>query len=144
MKTIETEIVIHAPIERVWQVLSDVSRWADWNPFVRSFEGHLKKGERVTVKIGPPGRSTTTFRPRLLVVDPSLGIVWLGVLGFRGLFDGEHHIELESVPDGKTRVHHFERFSGILVPLLAGLLRDAATGFTAMNEALKARVEASA
>jgi hypothetical protein len=141
MKTIETEILISAPVERVWAVLSDVSRWSDWNPFVRSFTGELKIGERVTVKIGPPGRSTMTFRPRILEVDQK--IIWLGSLGFRGIFDGEHHIELESLAEG-TRVRHFERFSGILVPLLAGLLKDTASGFTAMNEALKARVEAGA
>ena len=139
MKTIETEIVIRAPLERVWSVLSDVAHWSDWNPFVRSFAGELKVGERVTVKIGPPGRSTTTFRPRILEADRK--IVWLGSLGFRGIFDGEHHIELDSLAEG-TRVRHFERFSGILVPLLASLLRDTVSGFTAMNEALKARVEA--
>lgn len=141
MRRIDTQIDIAAPPERVWSILADTARWNEWNPFVRSFEGELREGARVKVKIGPPGKGTTTFRPRLLAVRPGRELRWLGRLGLPGLFDGEHHMSLEPLPDGGTRFHHGERFSGLLVPLLGGLLRATEQGFTAMNQALKAKAE---
>ena len=44
MKVIHTEIEIHAPAERVWQVLTDLAAYPDWNPFIRSVEGEIKAG----------------------------------------------------------------------------------------------------
>jgi hypothetical protein len=144
MKSIATSIEIAAPPSRVWSVLADVARWSEWNPFVRSFEGKLEEGARVTVKIGPPGKTTTTFRPCVLAASSEKGIRWLGRLGLPGIFDGEHHIGLEPLDGGRTRVHHSEQFRGLLVPLLGGLLRETEKGFHAMNQALKARVEGGA
>jgi hypothetical protein len=140
MRTIETTIEIAASPERVWSVLADVARWQEWNPFVRSFEGELREGARVKLRIGPPGRGTTTFRPRVLEAN-GRALRWLGHLGVPGLFDGEHHIRLERLTEQRTRVHHGERFAGLLVPLLSGLLKDTEKGFWAMNRALKARAE---
>jgi hypothetical protein len=40
-------------------------------------------------------------------------------------------------------LEHAERFSGLLPPLMGGLLKDSEEGFRLMNQALKTRVEAS-
>jgi hypothetical protein len=143
VKRIDTHIDIAAPPERVWALLADTPRWKEWNPFVRSFEGELREGARITVKIGPPGKGTTTFRPRLLVVRANQELRWLGRLGIPGIFDGEHHMRLEARPGGGTRFHHGEAFGGILVPLFGSLLKATEKGFVAMNEALKTKAEGS-
>ena len=36
---LHTEIDIDATPEVVWQVLTDLDRWADWNPFITSSVG---------------------------------------------------------------------------------------------------------
>jgi hypothetical protein len=141
VKRIDTEIEIAASPERVWALLADTPRWKEWNPFVRSFEGELREGARITVKIGPPGKAPMTFKPRLLAVRANEELRWLGRLVIPGLFDGEHHMRLEALPGGKTRFHHGEAFGGILVPLLGSLLKATEKGFVAMNEALKAKAE---
>src|SRR5690606_40263556 len=45
---------IHAPPERVWQVIMDVERWHEWTPSISSIErlqpGELKAGDRVRIK----------------------------------------------------------------------------------------------
>ncbi len=39
MKEIYTEIEIQASPERVWQALTDLERFSQWNPFIRSAKG---------------------------------------------------------------------------------------------------------
>ncbi len=137
MRTIETEIVIQAPAERVWRILTDFPSHAAWDPFIASIEGEAAPGARLRVRFRAGGR----FRPRVTEVGDGRVLEWLGSLGVRGLFDGRHRFELH--PDGgATRLVHRERFSGLLVPLLGRALAGAARGFAEFNRALKERAEA--
>jgi hypothetical protein len=91
------------------------------------------------VCIQPPGRAAMTFKPKVLTATRARE--WRGRLIVPGLFDGEHAFRIED--RGRTcRLHHSERFSGVLAPLFgAGLLDATRHGFEAMNAALKSRVE---
>jgi hypothetical protein len=74
--------------------------------------------------------------------DHAERLQWLGHLWTTGLFDGEHRFVLEPLDDGRTRLTHAERFSGVLAPLVWRLGgRATERGFEAMNLALKQRVE---
>jgi hypothetical protein len=85
-----------------------------------------------------------TLHPTVLEAEPNRTFRWLGRLFVPGLFDGEHHFVLEALGDNRTRLIQQERFTGLLVPLLAGSLDEhTLAGFHAMNAALKARAEAS-
>lgn len=81
------------------------------------------------------------FHPRVIRVKKNAEFAWKGNVLFPGLFDGEHFFRLEQAGQDQTRLIHGEKFSGILVPLLKGLLKDTASGFELMNKALKERVE---
>ena len=59
-----------------------------------------------------------------------------------GLFDGEHELCLEPTADGGTRFVQRESFTGLLVPMMPRVLDDTATGFAAMNTALRDRAVA--
>ncbi len=143
MKSIRTEILIDAPKENVWRILTDFQKYPEWNPFIRSFKGGIEEGGRFAVSIQQPGKKPMTFKPRCLVLRKDEEFRWLGHLFIKGLFDGEHIFRLEETPEGKTNLIHCENFSGILVPLLWKQL-DTATraGFEEMNKALKTRAEA--
>jgi hypothetical protein len=143
VKEISTGIEISAPPERVWAILADTARWGEWNPFIPTVEGALAVGERLKVRIKPPGGPGMTFRPKLLKVDPARELRWLGSLLVPGVLDGEHAFELARLGAAATQFRQSERFSGMLVPLFAGALGKAEAGFRAMNEALKARAEAA-
>jgi len=141
MYEMRTEIDIAAAPSDVWRVLTDAASFSDWNPFIRRMEGELREGGNLKVEVGSPGRSSMKFRPRLLCVQPGKELRWRGRLVLPGLFDGEHVFELHPTAEG-TRFVHREEFSGILVPVLKGMLqRDALPGFEAMNQALKERAE---
>ncbi len=64
--SIHTEIDIDAPPAAVWAVLADGPAYPTWNPFVKSLEGELVEGKRISVNIQPPGKGVSTFTPVLL------------------------------------------------------------------------------
>ncbi|MBX0347850.1 MULTISPECIES: SRPBCC domain-containing protein [Haloarcula] len=143
MRTIETTIDVDATPADVWATLTDFESYPEWNPFVTAIEGTPTAGDRLDIRIEPPEGRGRGFKPRVTAADPGERLAWLGRLGVPGLFDGRHEFRLEELDDGRTRLHHSESFSGLLV----GLLLDEANiraGFEAMNEALRARVEGTA
>ncbi len=145
MKILRTEIEINASAERVWQVLADSDAYPLWNPFISRLTGTLKQGGRLEIRLIPPGGMAMTFHPVVLAVAPNREIRWIGRLVMPGLFDGEHHFEIEPLGPDRVRFIQEERFSGVLVPFLAASLdRHTKAGFKAMNEALKIRAERSA
>jgi hypothetical protein len=82
------------------------------------------------------------LKPTVVTWEEGRQLAWLGHLGIPGVFDGEHHLEVHETEDGKSRFVHWERFSGLLVPLMKRVLAgETRTGFVAMNEALKKRAE---
>ena len=48
----ETEVIMDAPQEKVWQVLTDVHAYPDWNPFITSIEGEMKLGRSINYRNG--------------------------------------------------------------------------------------------
>lgn len=143
--SIKTEIEIDAPAHTVWKVLTGADAFSEWNPFVKSMAGDLKAGNTLAITVQPDGKSAMKFAPKVLKANPNQELRWLGKLGFKGIFDGEHYFVLEETPRGTTILRHGETFRGLLAyPLFAMIGKDTRTGFEAMNQALKARVEARA
>ena len=141
MRTIEARTIVDAPLIAVWRVLSAGQQYADWNPFITVVDGELVAGSRPTLRIRPPGRRASTFRPLVTHASPEAGLRWLGHLMVPGLCDADHQFHLTPLPDGGTQLVQRETFRGLLVPLLTGMLEPTRQGFEAMNEALRQRVE---
>lgn len=143
--SINTEIEISASAKNVWEELTNSADYSEWNPFVKHLSGDIEVGKRLNVTIQSEGRSPMDFTPEVLVADESRELRWVGRLGFKGVFDGEHYFMLEETKRGTTILHHGEKFTGILAyPLLALIREDTLKGFEAMNQALKTRVETKA
>ena len=141
MLELRTETEIDAPVERVWQVLTDFETFPEWNPFIRRIRGKPVEGSRLQVFLGASGARGMRFRPKVLKVVPNRELRWLGRLGFPRLFDGEHIFELQSLGPGRTKFVQREQFRGIFLPFLRrSLQRDARRGFEEMNQALRQRV----
>lgn len=142
-RRIRSAIEIHAPLETVWQILTDFSSYPDWNPHIRKVLGTPAAGERITIHTRPPGGRTVVMRPLVTRWSPPNELRWRATFLARGLFTGEHGFRLEMIDRGRVRFVQDESFSGLLVPLYSRL-RLAATrrGFEEVNEALRERAEA--
>jgi len=142
---LHTEIEINAPAETVWDILTDLNDYPNWNPFITESSGDVAVGAKLVNRLQPPGGKAMTFKPVVTVVEPAQTFEWLGRLGVPGLFDGRHRFTLVATPSGDTRVVHTEQFRGVLVRLMRKSLdKQTHAGFEAMNAALKTRAEAVA
>jgi EmrB/QacA subfamily drug resistance transporter len=143
VKTVTAVIDIHATPAHVWEVLTDLSRYPEWNPHIRAGTGQVAAGNRLTLRMYPPKGRPVTIRPLVLAAVP--GAEWRlrgglpGILG-RLIFTGEHSFTLTPVPGG-TRVAQSETFRGALVPFIGKTLTAAQHSFQEHNEALRKRVE---
>ena len=144
MKVLHPEIEIDAPAERVWHLLTDFASYPQWNPFIRNISGQPTKGERLEVRLEPPGGRGMTFKPEVLNAEPNRELRWLGHLLMPGLFDGEHSFIIQPLEEDRVRFVQREAFKGVLVPIFARSLEaNTQRGFEEMNRALKERTEAA-
>jgi len=138
---LHTHIDIDASPEVVWQVLTDLEHWSEWNPFITSSVGKPEVGEKLVNRMEPPGGRAITFKPHVTVVEEGTTFEWLGKLGVSGVFDGRHRFDVEANATG-TKLTQSESVDGILVRLMRKSLdTQTKSGFEAMNIALKDRAE---
>lgn len=140
--TVRTDrIQINAPIDFVWEVLTDVEKYGEWNPFTSQARTDFKIGSpaHLLVRMGPTKfRITETVcafeKPRLIAWSRKFGTSWL-------LFVvREQH--LEPVSDDSCSYHNVDLLSGVLSPIISllfgGYMRR---GFGDVGVGLKLRAE---
>ena len=142
MKSLHAAIDIDAPAERVWQVVSDFGKYADWNPFIVRATGEPRVGERLDITIAAPGMKPVSFRPRVLDVEPGRLIRWKGEFKLPGLFDGRHALIVDALDGGRSRFTTHEDVTGILLPFVGKVMTASQQGFELMAQAVKQRAEA--
>lgn len=82
---VDTELVIYTPVDAIWSALTDIDRWAEWNPLIDEarLEGPLAPGSVIHWRT-----SGLTLASTLVVVAPRREIGWDGTdQGIRGLHD---------------------------------------------------------
>ncbi len=83
---LSTSIDNDAPPEPVWQVLTDLDAYPQWNRFMtRAKEAVV--GARLSLTLHPVDARRITLGPTVLEATPGRQLRWLGV---SGVFEGEH------------------------------------------------------
>jgi hypothetical protein len=103
MKSIYTDIEISASPDRIWNILLDVNKYPEWNPFIINVEGVFKEGEKIKVTLHQVDSKPMVFKPRCKKLNIAKELRWLGHLFIPGLFDGEHIFELQTLENGNTK-----------------------------------------
>lgn len=135
----DVSVAIAAPAERVWQVISDIDRWAEWTPSIRSVkrlqDAPFAVGSRALVRQPklPPAVWTIT------AIEPGRSFSWTSAgPGFRVL---AHH-RVAPLDGGGSRARLTIEHEGLLGALLGRLTRDITVRYMAYEAAgLKARSE---
>jgi|SRR3954447_13117468 hypothetical protein len=144
---LRTSVDIDATPERVWQVLTDLPAYPQWNPFVTAAEGTVAEGSRLSLTLLPVNALIRpTLRATVVEAVPGQRLRLqsrMDRLGLPGLLDVEHTISL-TPNGGGVRLWQDSHMSGLLLPLTIGALnRRRLAAFHAMNAALKDRSEAA-
>ncbi len=142
MRVIHT-LEVAAPAATVWNVVTDLARYPEWNPFVVACRSTLEPGSPIVMRVrvlpfvAQPQRETILEHVPGRRLSYGLTPLPLGVLASRR----SHEVEAL----GPERARYVSRFelSGWLAPLVAMLLgQRLRAGFTAMSSALVARAAA--
>ena len=134
------EIIIKAPIEKVWEILTTLEKYADWNPLLYHAQGTIKEGETVFIHAKTPTKEMK-LKCEVTKVEPPYEFSWFFAVIHPFLFRGEHIFRIEPVSEG-VKFADREWFKGLLLPTQAKDLRT--NGLSAMIEmakALKVRAE---
>jgi hypothetical protein len=141
MKNVSATVQIDAPPAKVWVALTDLAAYPRWNPLFPEASGQITVGSRLTLKTIQPNGRTMTIKPKILAVEPNAELRWSA--GLPGVIGGEHSFTFTLTPaDGGTRLVQSEAFRGLLVPFSIKTLAAAQSSYQALNNALKAYVEA--
>ena len=137
MKSYEAETVIDAPPEPVWDVLTDLGGYPDWDSGIIKTEGTI--GARSKIKIWTEATPERAFPLRVDGLDARRMMEWSGGLPL-GLFTGTRRFTLEP-EDGGTRVRVREEYRGPLLGLIWRTMPDLQPSFDQFVAGLKAEVE---
>ena len=138
---IMTEIIINSPSQKIYEILTNLSDYEKWNPFIIKSEGIVGVGNRIknTMKNGD---KNIVFKPKILEADGEKKFAWLGSFGMKGIFDGYHYFYLKPIDGNKVLFIHGEKFSGIFARLILNKIRKQThRNFIMMNEAIKELAE---
>ena len=109
------EVVVNAPVAKVWGVLSDVPAW-DKNLEPGVHDIHVEDGVVVDAPFTRTSRGTR-MKARFAVVDKERELAWTGSV--RGGVKAVHRYCLEPLSDTTTKVTAGESMAGPLLALAA-------------------------
>ncbi|MBW6473244.1 MAG: SRPBCC domain-containing protein [Anaerolineaceae bacterium] len=142
MKENRNEIVINAPPEQVWQVLTDLEHYSEWNPLLYRGSGTVKLGETVVVD-AKTATKDMNFVCKVIKVEPFKEFAWKFHVIHPILFRGVHALRIEPIDQETVTFIDTESFWGLLLPTQAkDLTTNGLTAMIEMGSALKERVEA--
>lgn len=134
-------ITIDATAGRVWQIVTDLAAYPQWNPYLREALGTIAAGTRLRLLVNAPG-GVFALAPRITKVNWGRAFSWLDRTGLPGLLDSHHEVSIEEVSDRQVRLVQESRVEGMLVPLLRRRLQASLDGgLGQMNRAVKRRAE---
>jgi hypothetical protein len=143
-KTIRTEIEIDAAPATIWEILTDLDSYQEWNPHITEASGDLQEQATIEIHVqGTESRSRmVTMTATVTDIEPGRTLQWIGSLFFSWIFEGRHTFYLEPLDNDRTRFSNHEHRSGLLAPLVTD--DNSWRAYEEMNRALAERAEAHA
>jgi hypothetical protein len=139
---IRTEIGISAPPSRVWGVLTDFTRYPEWNPFVLEVKGDVYQDAPIHYRFEMPRGIRIWTAAVAVTFKPESELRFSAHLLLPSLFRGDHYFAIESTGRNDIIFHHGEIISGLLFPPVQLILQKHGPPiFQALNKALKQRAE---
>ena len=141
---IDHDLEINAPPEKVWEVISDLDSYGEWNPFVLECRSTLKPGDplRMKVKLGSGVRQE---QERVASYNEGVGFSYRMEPPPLGALASYRSHKIVPLGEGRSRyISHFE-LNGWLSPVVKAFVGSKLqAGFDGMSHGIKDRAEALA
>lgn len=137
-----SEARISASSEVVWNIIMDLDRYPDWNPYTIGMMSTLKIGDPMVMQVKMSDTLTIEQTENIRVLEQGHKVCW-GIDTTTPEFNsGERCQWLEPLPDGGTHWINEDLIEGTANPLVTALFGDSVqNGFDAVGVALKKRAE---
>lgn len=138
---IDRELEIEAPAHVVWNVISDLPAYGQWNPFVPECRSTLKLGDPIEMQVNLRGARRRQVE-WMTGIEEGRGFSYrMRPLPLGALSSARHHL-IEPLDDQRCRYQsHFE-LRGWLMPLVRRLMEsELDKGFSGMTQGIKRRSE---
>lgn len=147
MRTASTSLVIQAPIDKVWEVMTAIEQYPAWNPFIYEVKADAlapKVGGEMTFQVKFANGSTATSKERVNIFSPpqegqsstaEWSYVFEGILPALYCIQATRIQQLTPLPNGATQYFTSEAFRGWGQWLLP--LKQVQQGFEIQAAALK-------
>jgi hypothetical protein len=140
--SVSVQTRIDAPVEQVWQVLTDFGSYRTWHPILilESHAGPLAVGTllRGQSSGGPAGEQPVAFT--IARVQEPNHLAWTG--GDPEVVAGRHSFQLEQLADGTTEFTESEVFAGPATSeVIGGQLPELHAAYETFAAAFMKRVE---
>jgi hypothetical protein len=141
MLKLAQETLIEASAGTVFDVITDLPRYAEWNPWIVKAAGTPSEGATIRVRSLVGGRSLRVDH-RILRSQKDAEFRWCDLGWFTRFAYGERARWLEPRGEGKVSYRVELTITGVLAPVVKALLgRSLARGLKAETDALKQRAE---
>jgi hypothetical protein len=108
---IEKRAGVRATSDRIWELVSDLSRWSEWNSFETEVEGAIAFGGQLSLTEAFPGQPERRVTARVADWRPYVRLVWTENRGF--LFRTLRYIDIEELDKGSCIVSSAHKFAGL-------------------------------
>ena len=136
-KSYEAKILINAPKEKIWAILTDGAAYPTWNKNVNKIDGTIAAGEKLKIwtKLVP----NKGFPAQVSEWKPADRMVW-SFSAPLGMFKGARSFTLEQKGDA-VEFHTKETFSGWMAGPIIKKMPDLQPSFDEWAASLKAAAE---
>jgi hypothetical protein len=140
---VEHRVGVPTNSKAIWDVLSDLGRWSEWNSVYPEVHGLLRIAQRLKIKEVFPGQPARIIAPTVVDWVPNEQIIWaFNEMG--GLVKRIRYIEIERLNDEDANciLSNGEIWNGLLGPSIGKSRRKILRrGFEKLNADIVARLE---
>jgi hypothetical protein len=143
MLTIQEQTIVNASSDTVFNVITKLETYKEWNPWIVEASGIPDEGQLIEVKV-KMGAKIISAQHRILVSKPNIEFRWCDVGWFTRLAYGERARFIKPLANGGVEYRVDLTVTGFLwwfVKLVYGKSMEA--GLKAETNALKERAEGS-
>jgi hypothetical protein len=139
---LEHRIGVQAPAEVIWEILSDLPAWSEWNPVYPEAAGTIRYNEKLSLTEVLSGGRPHALTAPILDWAPNEAL-HLRFSRMGGLLTGIRYLEIEKLSETGCAFSNGDLFTGIVGPFIARRMRRTLRRtYAELGEAMKTRAEA--